>query len=268
MFDIDYDALFKIIVADLVLSGDNAVVIGMAARRLPPRQRRLAIVFGAGGAIGLRVLFTALVTLLLGVPLLQAIGGVLLIWIAFKLLLQEDEGHKVKEGANLADAVRTIILADVIMSFDNILAVGAAAHGNVGYLLFGLALSMPLILFGSGLISTLLNRLPWLAYLGSAVLIYAAVELILEDRRLSRYFPHTALFEWGAIITVIAAVLGLAYWLNSRHPGLVDPDPLPTTVRDDDGQPQVPLPPLGGGGEGPKRGAEPSDTALGGQARR
>lgn len=221
---IDYNALFTIIVADLLLSGDNAVVIGMAARRLPPRQRRWAIIIGAGGAIGLRVFFTAIVTVLLGIPLLQAIGGVLLIWIAYRLLRQDDEGHDVKAGSNLAEAVRTIILADVIMSFDNILAVGAAAQGHIGYLLFGLALSMPLILFGSSLISTLLNRLPWLAYVGSAVLVYAAVELILEDPLVSPLLPHTAVFHWSVILAAIAVVLGLAHWLNTRRAAIESDD--------------------------------------------
>lgn len=238
-FGLDLDKLIKIIVADLLLSGDNAVVIGMAARRLPLDQRRRAIALGAGGAIGLRIIFTAMVTLLLAIPLLQALGGVLLLWIAFKLLRQDDEEHKIKEGSNLAEAARTIILADVIMSFDNILAVGAAAHGEIGYLLFGLALSMPLILFGSSFISALLNRRPWLAYLGSAVLVYAAVELIIEDPRVSPFLPHTTAFHWGTILATIAVVLGLAYWLNTHH----------APFEDDDA-------PRGGGGR------EPDPTAL------
>src|SRR4029079_4341779 len=155
-------------VIDLVLSGDNAVVIGMASRRLPSEQRRRAIMLGAVGAILLRVTFTAMVALLLGIPLLQAIGGAVLIWIAFKLLREEHNEQSVREGSNLFEAVRTIIIADVIMSLDNILAVGGAAHGNLALLLFGLALSMPIIMFGSNLVALLMNRLPWLVYLGSA----------------------------------------------------------------------------------------------------
>jgi YjbE family integral membrane protein len=209
-------AVLSIVVIDLVLSGDNAVVIGMAARLLPPEQRRKAILFGAGGAIGLRVLFTALAAFVLGIPLLQALGGVLLLWIAFKLLRQNDHAHGVKEGRNLAEAVRTIVLADVIMSLDNILAVGGAAHGELRLLLFGLGLSMPIILFGSGLIARLMNRFPWLVYLGSGILAYTAMEMIFEDPRLGQYLPHATAIEYGIIALVVAAVLGLGYWLNAR----------------------------------------------------
>ncbi len=209
-------AVFSIVVIDLVLSGDNAVVIGMAARRLPPKQQRQAIIFGAAGAIGLRVFFTFMVAILLGVPLLQAVGGLLLIWIAFKLLRQEEHEHAVKEGGNLVEAIRTIVLADVVMSLDNILAVGGAAHGNLGLLLFGLGLSMPIILFGSGLVALLMNRLPWLVYLGSGVLVHAAVGMMLHDELLKPYFPHTPWFEWGMPAVLVVGVLGLGYWLNTR----------------------------------------------------
>lgn len=218
-------AVFSIMIIDLVLSGDNAVVIGMASRRLPPDQQRRAIIFGAGGAIGLRVLFTAMTTLLLDIPLLQAGGGVLLLWIAYKLLRQESEAQKVAAGSSLGEAVRTIVLADVIMSLDNILAVGGAAHGNLSLLLFGLALSMPIILFGSGLVAAMMNRLPWLPYLGSAILIYTAVEMILEDRRFGAYFPHERWFVWGTIILLTGAILGLGYWLNSRTTPPTSTDP-------------------------------------------
>ena len=210
-------AIFSIMIIDLVLSGDNAVVIGMASRRLPPDQQRRAIIFGAGGAIGLRILFTAMITLLLDIPLLQAGGGVLLIWIAYKLLRQEHEEQQVEAGSSLGEAVRTIILADVIMSLDNILAVGGAAHGNLALLLFGLALSMPIILFGSGLVAALMNRLPWLVYFGSAILVFTAVEMILEDRRLGDYFPHERWFAWGAMILLTGLVLSLGYWRNVRR---------------------------------------------------
>ncbi len=211
-------AIFSIVVIDLVLSGDNAVVIGMAARNLPPDQRRRAIILGAGGAIGLRVLFTALVAVLLGIPLLQAAGGLLLLWIALKLLRDQRQGHDVKEGGSLFEAVRTIILADVVMSLDNILAVGGAAHGSLPLLLFGLALSMPLILFGSSLVATLMNRFAWLVYLGAGVLAYTAAEMILEDPVVMSWlhvsFPW---FEWSVIGVVVAGVLALGWWLNVRR---------------------------------------------------
>lgn len=211
-----FRAVFSIVIIDLVLSGDNAVVIGMASRLLPPEQRRKAILFGAGGAIGLRILFTALAAFLLGIPLLQALGGVLLLWIAFKLLRQSGHEHGVKEGRNLFEAIRTIILADVIMSLDNILAVGGAAHGDLRLLLFGLGLSMPIILFGSGLVARLMNNFPWLVYLGSGVLVYTAMEMIYEDPRLGQYLPHSTAIEYTIIIGAVVGILGLGYWLNAR----------------------------------------------------
>ena len=210
-------AILSIVIIDLVLSGDNAVVIGMASRRLPAEQRRRAILFGAIGAIGLRITFTAMIALLLGIPLLQAIGGAVLIWIAFKLLRDSHAEHNVREGVNLFDAIRTIIVADVIMSLDNILAVGGAAHGNLALLLFGLALSMPIIMFGSNLVATLMNRIPWLVYLGSGVLAYTAGEMIFQDPIVGRFLPHTRVFEWIVIIAIVVVTLGGAYWLNRRQ---------------------------------------------------
>jgi YjbE family integral membrane protein len=219
---LDFDllrAVFSIVVIDLVLSGDNAVVIGMAAHALPPRQQRQAIIWGAAGAIGLRILFTAMAAVLLGIPLLQAVGGAVLIWIALKLLRDEEQHRNVKEGATLFEAIRTIVLADVVMSLDNILAVGGAAHGNLWLLLFGLALSMPIILFGSGLVATLMNRLPWLVYLGAAVLVYTGVEMILKDSIIRPLYPHETWFEVGVALVIVVATIGLAHWLNTRRRG-------------------------------------------------
>ena len=158
-------AILSIIIIDLVLSGDNAVVIGMAARSLSVENRRKAIIFGGAGAIGLRILFTALATVLLGIPYLQAIGGVLLFYIAFKLLRPQGDGHgEIKEAGSLREAIQTIILADVVMSLDNILAVAGAAHGDIRLLMFGLLLSIPIILFGSELVARLLGRFPAFLY--------------------------------------------------------------------------------------------------------
>ncbi len=210
-------AVLSIIVIDLVLSGDNAVVIGMAARRLSPEQRRRAILFGAGGAIVLRIIFTTLTVLLLRVPLIQAIGGAVLIWIAFGLLREDHSEHEVKEGGNLLEAIRTIIAADVVMSLDNILAVGGAAHGDLRLLLFGLALSMPIIMFGSNLVAVLLNRLPWLAYLGAGILFYTAGEMILSDPIVGRVLPHSIWFERLSVLALVGGGLGWSYWRNRRQ---------------------------------------------------
>jgi YjbE family integral membrane protein len=220
---IDVDLLSRvlgIVVIDLVLSGDNAVVIGLAARRLGPRDRRRAIFWGGVGAIGLRVLFTALTAVLLGIPALQFLGGLLLVWIAFKLLREEpaaERGEGVREGETLVDAVRTIVLADVIMSLDNILAVGGVAHGDLALLLFGLGLSMPLILFGSGLVALLTERLPWLVYVGSGVLVWTAADMMAEDMLLGAYIPHlgTPIEPFPLVLTL--GSLGLGYLMNRRQ---------------------------------------------------
>jgi YjbE family integral membrane protein len=175
-------AIINIVIIDLVLSGDNAVVIGMAASRLTGKDRRTAIVWGVVGAIGLRVTFTAMFAILLGVPLLQLVGGLLLVWIAYKLVRPPSEDHgNVKAASSRWEAIRTIVMADVVMSLDNILAVGGAAHGELWLLLFGLALSMPLITFGSGFVAWALDRASWLMFVGGAVLAKVAGEMISHD---------------------------------------------------------------------------------------
>jgi YjbE family integral membrane protein len=200
-------AILSIIVIDLVLSGDNAVVIGMAARSLSGENRRRAIIIGGAGAIGLRIIFTALATLLLGIPGLQAIGGALLFWIAFKLLRpQGGEQGTVKEAGTLGEAIRTIILADVVMSLDNILAVGGAAQGHLNLLIFGLLLSIPIILFGSELVARLLARFPAFIYVGAFVLIHAAVAMILHDPTLSDRF-HTNLLQEILLSLALTGIL-------------------------------------------------------------
>ena len=174
-------AFFNIIIIDLILSGDNAVVIGMAARKLPPAQRKKAIVFGAGIAVLLRSTLTVVAAYLLNIPLLLTVGGILLIGIAVKLLVEEDDGVDVHAGDTLKSAIKTIIIADVVMSLDNVLAVAGASHGNVFLVLMGLALSIPIIMWGSNIIAGLLNRFPWLLYVGAAVLGYTGGQLIVED---------------------------------------------------------------------------------------
>jgi YjbE family integral membrane protein len=199
--------ILSIVVIDLVLSGDNALIIGMAARRLPPRQRRQAIIVGGAGAIGLRVLFTIAAALLLDLPFLQAAGGILLIWIAYKLLNDEAKTHDVKEAGSFPAAVRTIILADVVMSLDNMLAVGGAAHGSIELLMFGLVLSMPIILFGSSVVARLLNRMPSLMIIGSIVLAFTAARMLIEDKIIGDLIAedqHTV-----ALIVISVVVIGI-----------------------------------------------------------
>ena len=243
MFDLDLDLLariFSIIVIDLVLSGDNAVVIGMAARRLSPENRRRAIIFGGAGAIGLRILFTAMAALLLGVPYLQAAGGLLLLYIAYKLLRPQEHAAGVSEAGSLREAIRTIVLADVVMSLDNILAVGGAAHGNLWLLLFGLALSIPILLLGSELVARLLGRFPILVYVGAIVLIHTAVVMITEDPLVHDRVETSILVE--LLITVVASTVII---LLARRPGAPTPEAVAATPADAppapaDGQPSEP----------------------------
>ena len=175
-------ALLGIILIDLVLSGDNAIVIGMAVRNLPPRQKRVAILGGTAGAVALRVILTALAALLLRVPLLQAAGGLVLVWITYRLLSSSAAGAgRDHSSDSFGQAIRMIILADVSMSIDNVLAVGAAAQGDIPLLLFGLSLSLAIIMAGGSLVATLLGKLPWLVYVGGGVLLILAGEMIAED---------------------------------------------------------------------------------------
>ena len=224
MIDVDVvRAVFSIMVINVILSGDNVVVVAMAARRLPAEQRRQAILYGAAGAIVLRIIFTVLAALLLDVPLIQGIGGFVLLWIAYGLLRQGPEEHRVTAGASLFEAVRTIVIADVVMSLDNILAVGGTAQGNIPLLIFGLVLSMVLIMFGGNLVATLMNRLSWLVYAGAAILIYTAGEMIFSDPITGRLLPDQRWLEIGTIVLLIAAILGLAHWQNTHRR---DGDPL------------------------------------------
>lgn len=201
--------LFSIVLIDLVLSGDNAVVIGMAARRLSDENRRKAIVWGGVGAVGLRVIFTVAAALLLGLPYLQAIGGVLLLWIAYRLVKPSHQEAHVREAGSLSDAIKTIILADVVMSLDNILAVGGAAHGHLGLLIFGLMLSIPILMLGSNLVARLLQRLPILLYIGVFVLVHAAIGMILGDKLVADIYESS---EWLVLLVsvVVTALLVLA----------------------------------------------------------
>jgi YjbE family integral membrane protein len=211
-------ALLKIILIDLVLSGDNAVVIGMAAQRLPPTQRRQAIVFGGGAAVVLRIIFTILAALLLEIPLLMAVGGVLLVWIALRLVLPIAEAHGSVSTANtLGQAIRTIVMADVVMSLDNMVAVAGAAHGHLWLLLFGLCLSIPILLLGSSFVARLIDRFPWINFVGAAILVHTALEMLFEDELLHDYVALSTLQEWAIILAVIAVVVAIGMIVQRRR---------------------------------------------------
>ncbi len=208
-----------ILAIDLILSGDNAVVIALAVRQLKGDTRRKAIILGATGAVLLRLFFAAIITFLLQIPLLQAVGGLLLLWVAWKLVHDSpgSEEDKVQAGGNLWEAVRIIIIADVVMSFDNVVALVGVSGGNLWLLVFGLALTIPLIIWGSTLLSALLDRWHWLVYLGSGILVYVAVEMFFEDR-LVHEFVGDSLLGLETTIALVATVAFVALaWLWSRR---------------------------------------------------
>jgi YjbE family integral membrane protein len=206
-------ALLQIIGSDLVLSGDNAVVIGLAVQHLRQPLRRRAVLFGTIGAIVLRVLFTVFATFLLTVPLLSAVGGITLFWIGYKLLAdipeQHDEAHEVQGG--FFNAIRTIVIADAVMSLDNALAVAGAAKGDLVLLLIGLGLSIPLLMIGSNFVSSLFNRLPWLTLVGAGLIAWVGADLIHSDHLLGQWLPffESGLTLWIMRVVAVAGVIGL-----------------------------------------------------------
>ncbi|MGL4288535.1 MAG: TerC family protein [Phreatobacter sp.] len=175
--------LLQIIWIDLLLSGDNAVVIALACRGLPEKQRKMGILLGAGAAVGLRILFALIITYLLAIPLLKLVGGVLLLWVAVKLASDDGSGAHgdVEETDNLWKAVKTVAIADAVMSLDNVLAIAAASHGNVWLFVFGLALTIPLIIAGSGMVLAIIERFPIVVWAGAALLGWIAGDMMVND---------------------------------------------------------------------------------------
>jgi YjbE family integral membrane protein len=209
----------SIVLINLVLSGDNAIVIGMAAHRLPQRQRRMAIVAGSAAAIVLRVILTAIATMLLQLPWIRLIGGALLLWIGFKLLEEEEEEHEgVGKAEGLYQAITTIIVADFVMSVDNILGVAAAAHGDLGLLIFGLAFSMVVVMVGGSLIAAMIDRFWWLAYLCSAVIAWTGAEMMFEDSVVEGLLGEPTFATFGLIALSTAAVLTAAHYVHRYRP--------------------------------------------------
>ena len=208
-----------ILAIDLILSGDNALVIALAVRQLKGDTRRRAIILGATGAVLLRLFFAAIVTFLLQIPLLQAVGGLLLLWVAWKLVHDSpgEEEDEVQAGGNLWEAVRIIIIADVVMSLDNVVALVGVSGGNLALLVFGLALTIPLIIWGSTLLSALLDRWRWLVYAGAGVLVYVAVEMLFEDR-VVHGFIGDSLQSLETVIALAGTLIFVALaWLWSRR---------------------------------------------------
>ena len=209
-------ALSQIILINIVLSGDNAVVIALACRSLPPQQQKKAILFGSVGAIVLRVILTFFAVYLLSQPYLKLVGAALLLWIGIGLLKGEDEEEDLGDNAGLWAAVKTIIIADLVMSLDNVIGVAAAAKGSVPLLVIGLVISIPLIIFGSTLILKLMNRFPVIITLGAGLLGWVAGEMTLTDPAIhdfieKHHYLHNILPALGAVI-----VVALGKYLASR----------------------------------------------------
>src|SRR4029453_4829285 len=175
-----WTSLLRIIWIDLLLAGDNAVVIALAVRSLPAKQQWWGRIWGTVGAVGLRLIFLFLITYLLPGPLLKFVGGVVLIWIAIKLLRPHEEEHEsVRQGTSLIEAIWIIMVADVTMSLDNVLAVAGAAAGDFSLLVSGIMISLPLVVFGSGVISWMMGRWVWLVWLGGGILGYVSGEMMI-----------------------------------------------------------------------------------------
>lgn len=203
--------LLNIVFLDLILAGDNAIVIGLAARNLSPSTQKRAIFYGTGGAVILRIVATIVVVWLLKIPWLLVVGGILLIWIAYKLLTDDDDHNDIKAGQTLWGAIRTIIVADAAMGLDNVIAVAGAAQQNIVLVVLGLLISVPIVVWGSTLFIKLINRFPWIIYIGSAVLGYTASNMITEEKRLIPFFDQYPALRVLFIVIVILGVLGAGY---------------------------------------------------------
>ena len=212
-------ALMQIIGVNIVLSGDNAVVIALAARGLPLEQQKKAIVWGSGAAVVMRIGLTIVAVELLRMPYLKIIGACLLLWIAIQLLLPEDEegGHGDATKTGLASAIKTILIADLVMSLDNVIAVAAAAKGNNALLIIGLAISIPLVVFASKMLLTLMDRFPAIITLGAALLGWVAGDMAVSDPIDKPWVDLNAAFlHWGAPLACSIAVIVIGRWLAAR----------------------------------------------------
>lgn len=202
-----WSILFSIVIIDLVLAGDNAIVIGLAARNVPKGLQRKVIWWGTAGAIIVRSLLTLAVVWLLRIPGLLLLGGLLLIWIAYRLLAEEKKHGGMKAGDSLWSAIRTIIIADAVMGLDNVLAVAGAAQGSFGMVVAGLLISVPIVVWGSTIILGWVERYPVIIYLGAGILAWTAARMITGEPLLAAYFLDKHLLRWGVTALIIAGVL-------------------------------------------------------------
>jgi YjbE family integral membrane protein len=211
-------ALLKIIGVNIVLSGDNAVVIALAARSLPAKQQKQAIIWGSAAAIFLRIVLTLFAVALLSLSWLKIIGSVLLLWIGVKLLVPEDEGPDIEASDNLWTAIKTILIADLVMSLDNVIAVAAAAGGHWVLMIVGLAISIPIVIFGATLLVKLMERFPIIITIGAALIGFVAGEMAWEDGAIAAWTsPYPASMKYAAAVIGAAFVVVMGQWLARRQ---------------------------------------------------
>lgn len=206
-----------IVLIDLVLAGDNAVVIGMAARNVPIEHRKKVIILGTAGAIVIRIVATLIVVWLLGIPGLHLIGGLLLIWIAYKLLAGDDSHENIKAQNSVWKAIGTIMLADAAMGLDNVLAIAGASGGNTVLVIAGLLISVPVMVFGSTLVMKLMDRYPIVIYIGAGILAYTAGKMILGEGFLQGIVEPLGWGKYVVEVIIIAAVLLAGWAANAKR---------------------------------------------------
>jgi len=221
MYELIYNSalisIIQIIAIDIILGGDNAIVIALACKNLPEKKRKLGIFYGALGAIVLRVIMVFFATTLLLIPGLKIVGGLLLIWIGVKLILDNQKNHdiNIKQESNLFAAIKTIIIADFVMSLDNSVAIAAAANGDISLVIFGLLLSVPIIIWGSSLILTLIDRYPIIIYLGSALIGWIGGDMIRSDIFVTSNLSTPAYFD--TLIPVLFMAFVIVYSLLYKN---------------------------------------------------
>jgi len=219
-------AVMSIVLIDLVLAGDNAVVIAMAVKNLSGRQRRWGIILGAGGAVFIRVICTFLVAQLLNLQFIKLVGGAVIIWIAVKLLTEgAKEECANRECGSIWQALWVIIVADLSMGIDNMLAVGAASHGNLFLLLFGLALSIPFVVFMSNILSVLMDKYPIILWVGAAVLGKVGGEMMITDPWLRSLLNPPQWVVYAVMVFFVAFVCLLSKWILGRRKALITIEP-------------------------------------------
>lgn len=208
IFGLSFAVLLEVILINIVLSGDNAVVIAMASRNVPKKQQKKAIFLGTVGAIILRLIFAVAIVYLLKLPFVTFLGGLLLVYIAIKLLIGEDHDSHREGGASFISAVRTIIMADAIMSLDNVLAIAGAVEGNIAGIMIGVIVSIPLVIFGSQMILKAMEKYPIISYAGAGILAWTAGEMMVGEPKFEYILPHDYHLLIPAAITVLVIAWG------------------------------------------------------------